>query len=183
MCNPSVCFASHVLSQNDGTQLSCFSRILIRPPGKHMNQCSLFMVWYVFSLRRKKYNYAVDFCRIVFYWNTMHLYCWFDNSLAIRLKFWSLLKETMGFFDGARTHNLHITSQTCNPLWHAAPSTMKTHFFVNNMYIGNDLGKYGTWSNLQTIVLGFFTTELKWITCSIKTKQIYDPSWARVFDL
>jgi len=26
-----------------------------------------------------------------------------------------LLKETTGTFDGARTHNLHITNQTCNP--------------------------------------------------------------------
>jgi len=29
-----------------------------------------------------------------------------------------LLKETMGAFDGAQTHTLHITSQTCNPLRH-----------------------------------------------------------------
>ena len=26
-------------------------------------------------------------------------------------------------FDGARTHDLHIMSQTCNPLRHAAPLT------------------------------------------------------------
>jgi len=31
-----------------------------------------------------------------------------------------LLKETTGAFDGAQTHNLHITSQTCNPMRHAA---------------------------------------------------------------
>jgi len=31
-----------------------------------------------------------------------------------------LLKETAGVFDGARTHNLLITSQTCHPLFHAA---------------------------------------------------------------
>ena len=30
------------------------------------------------------------------------------------------LKETTGAFDGARTHDLHIMSQTCNPLRHAA---------------------------------------------------------------
>jgi len=29
-----------------------------------------------------------------------------------------LLKETTGAFDGART-DLHIMSQTCNPLYHA----------------------------------------------------------------
>ena len=27
----------------------------------------------------------------------------------------------MGAFDGARTHDLHITSHKCNPLRHAAP--------------------------------------------------------------
>ena len=27
----------------------------------------------------------------------------------------------MGDFDGAQTHNLHITSQTCNPLRHTTP--------------------------------------------------------------
>jgi len=32
-----------------------------------------------------------------------------------------LLKETSGAFDGARTHDLHITSQTFNPLRHIAP--------------------------------------------------------------
>jgi len=32
-----------------------------------------------------------------------------------------LLKETLWDFDGARTHDLDITSQTCNPLHHAAP--------------------------------------------------------------
>ena len=30
------------------------------------------------------------------------------------------LKETTGAFDGARSHDLHIMSQTCNPLRHAA---------------------------------------------------------------
>ena len=32
-----------------------------------------------------------------------------------------MLKETTGAFDGARTHDLHITSQACNPVRHAAP--------------------------------------------------------------
>ena len=32
-----------------------------------------------------------------------------------------LLKETTGAFDGARTNDIHITSQACNPLRHAAP--------------------------------------------------------------
>ena len=32
-----------------------------------------------------------------------------------------LAKEIMGAFDGAQTHDLHIMSQTCNPLQHAAP--------------------------------------------------------------
>jgi len=27
-----------------------------------------------------------------------------------------LLKETTGAFDGALTHDVHITNQTCNPL-------------------------------------------------------------------
>ena len=31
-----------------------------------------------------------------------------------------MLKKTTGAFDGARTHDLHILSQTCNPLRHAA---------------------------------------------------------------
>jgi len=36
-----------------------------------------------------------------------------------------LLKETTGAFDGARTHDLHIKSQTCNLLRHAVlPTTM-----------------------------------------------------------
>ena len=30
------------------------------------------------------------------------------------------LKETTGAFDEARTHDLHIMSQTCNPLRHTA---------------------------------------------------------------
>jgi len=29
-----------------------------------------------------------------------------------------LLNDTMDVFDGARTHDLHMTSQTCNPLRH-----------------------------------------------------------------
>ena len=32
-----------------------------------------------------------------------------------------MLKETTGAFDGSRTHDLHVTSQTCNPLRHADP--------------------------------------------------------------
>ena len=28
----------------------------------------------------------------------------------------------MGAFNGGRTHDLHITSQMCNPLRHAAPT-------------------------------------------------------------
>ena len=35
-----------------------------------------------------------------------------------------LLKETTGAFDGARTHDLPITSETSNPLCHAAPFTV-----------------------------------------------------------
>jgi len=31
-----------------------------------------------------------------------------------------LFNETTGAFDGARTHDLHITSQMCNPLRDAA---------------------------------------------------------------
>ena len=32
-----------------------------------------------------------------------------------------MLQETTEVFDGARTHDLHISSQKCNPLRHAAP--------------------------------------------------------------
>ena len=37
-----------------------------------------------------------------------------------------LLKDITGAFDGYRTHDLHITSQTCNPLRHAARSYSTT---------------------------------------------------------
>ena len=39
-----------------------------------------------------------------------------------------LLKETMGAFDGAQTHDLHIMSQTCNPLRHTASWKWLTNF-------------------------------------------------------
>ena len=38
-----------------------------------------------------------------------------------------MLNKTTGAFDGARTHDLYITSQTCNPLRHAAPRTHDLH--------------------------------------------------------
>ena len=42
-------------------------------------------------------------------------------NLSTKLKVSFLLKQTIGAFDGAQTHDLHITSQMCNPLPHAAP--------------------------------------------------------------
>jgi len=42
-----------------------------------------------------------------------------------------LLKETTGAFDEARIHDLHITSQTCNGLSHAAAGVIEP---VTNNY-------------------------------------------------
>ena len=44
-------------------------------------------------------------------------------SLIVISRF--LLKETTGVFDEARIHDLHSTSQTCNPLCHAALYNMQ----------------------------------------------------------
>ena len=41
-----------------------------------------------------------------------------EPTSTMQLGYSFLLKETTGAFDGARTHDPHITSQTCNPLHH-----------------------------------------------------------------
>ena len=41
----------------------------------------------------------------------------------------------MGAFDGAWTHDLHITSQTCNPLHHAAPYNMTVNVEIYLVYV------------------------------------------------
>ena len=53
-------------------------------------------------------------------WNHAQIRSWNQLALSNKNKVsWS--RKQRGTFDGARTHDLHITSQTCNPLHHATP--------------------------------------------------------------
>ena len=69
-----------------------------------------------------------------------------------------MLKEITGAFDGARTQDLHITSQTCNPLHHADCTTYE---------IGMLLWQFTAkrWSNFNICV--------QWYSQPSLTKTLY----------
>ena len=45
----------------------------------------------------------------------------------------------MGAFGGARTNDLHIVSQMCNPLRHATPCCVQWHAIWNDKHLPNNL--------------------------------------------
>ena len=58
-----------------------------------------------------------------------------------------MLKETTGAFDGARTHDLHITSQMCNPL------RRSTFTLTNSFSLYRLIEHFETWRECVAVVM------------------------------